>query len=1390
MFRIYYNKILIKRISLLICFLVLIGLINTGSMNVNALDTEIGTEPSFTIEMNPLNPNPAMVGEDITVSGTITPKPFEFAKKKQVVLVLDVSGSMEDGMPCTNQRVRHYITSIQEYNELYYQGIKIYKDNSYDYGYVAGHTYVEDYCEEHKKVGEHQAGNSKIDQLKIAANNFIDRMKNIPNLEISIVAYSTNATINPTLEQVESSYYNNKYDFATKESKNANGESTGAIQDYKGSELGFMTIDNDDKVKKVKDMIDNLQALGGTNAGEGLRKAEYLLEIGDKDASKSVIFMSDGQPTFYSVDSSDKSTYYTNIDNSDPSYLGTGSDYDENAKKYATQIGTMIKEEKANIFSIGYGLGSEYSTGNLTMQEIHKAMGGSTSDGSFFATDVGAIDSVLNKIADKIIEQYMLTDVKINLNLGSDFTLTGGENTVELSDINYVLQPSNDGKMIYKSDPIPFSFTIKGNKPGNYENVLQGATLSAHWDGGDIITDIPKEGVTITGNILPNINAHLISPTPNTVVDPSQPIAVTYKIDTEPFEYNLTNALGGMIDEAVFVVDLTENMDQGNRWKIMKNEFTNVLLDNQNGRLINQSIKFGVVGYNDSVKYPTENGEYDRLFDRSKDDEREKLRIWFQNDIMKPESNTNTRNIGQALQKADDLLQNKGEVNRNKAIVLINSGNVNYNQADIASIKNRGYKIISVDMSCDKNQNPTANLKTLHSDLQGIDDDYLNSKNDGDNFNFVNIDMQNVADRLKAGSTPKTLSVRGAKLNFDLGENFDADENSGLDGTGKVRTVTLPEIKYTLMKDDASGKYLWQQDPQSLEIKFNIKPAQGKTGVLGFANDSENDDVKNLKNYISYNRLDGMEIKKHIETPVVNIGLPNINAKLISATPNPANPGQEIDVTYQIDTDPFKYNSVNSGSGAIDEAVFVVDLSHRAKTAGGDREELMSPWFEKILLNDEANIFQGQNIKYSVVGYNGTEEYPASGGQYDKLFDPSNGTERGNLLDSINNMLTKIQKNNKSKKSDIGLGLEKANKILTDAVDNKRKAVILVNCSDINDSLYYSTIINTVKTKGYKIISLNMNWAPGQIKKSDLPYLHEALGGADSDYLISGAYNNHKGSPEEDMIEIAKRLNPGGSSSVVIQNAKLNFDLGENFDAYEDSGPSGLEGTGKVRTISIPNIEYTLEKDSTGKSLWHQKEPITKTFKVKSAPGKFGQLGFGFYANSEIKSSSISYNDLGGVFINKIIDTPIITINPLDIKHGIYKGIVYNNGKQEPKIDNSENYSFVKDSIIPMGASFNFYGDTTINLELAPKLEKFGDIKVYKINPNSGELILIGTMAGSGSNYETTISGNSLSNGDTILVLYDIKASEDGKYTNFISVGNSEKVPAKIIINGDLPELF
>lgn len=325
--------------------------------------------------ITPINP---MQGQEFTVRYKLTPNPFQhnISKPKEIVLVLDGSGSMSG---------------------------------------------------------------TKLTNLKKAAKEFINRLKDVDNLKVGIVVFSSEATINPISVKNQN-----------KDSQSLDSWNSHSIPAYT-SLTGEYLLDVTDK--RLITMIDNIKALGGTNTGEGLRKGEYLLKQGDSAANKTLILMSDGLPTFYSVKDRGNS-HYTEINNTNPNYRGngqSGSGDKDNINKstnYAKEIGNIIRSSSYNIFSIGYALGNSNSTANQKLQEIHTSMGGAvTGDNStFFASDEGAIDAVFEKIAEQLIKNYSFNDAQLNLQLADSVTLleeTTIVNGIKIDPIVYELGDNN-----------------------------------------------------------------------------------------------------------------------------------------------------------------------------------------------------------------------------------------------------------------------------------------------------------------------------------------------------------------------------------------------------------------------------------------------------------------------------------------------------------------------------------------------------------------------------------------------------------------------------------------------------------------------------------------------------------------------------------------------------------------------------------------------------------------------------------------------------------------------------------------------------------------------------------------------------------------------------------
>ena len=137
---------------------------------------------------------------------------------------------------------------------------------------------------------------------------------------------------------------------------------------------------------------------GGTNYQAGLRKADELLKKGRTDATKIVVFLSDGDPTLY---------YSTNIYGQERVY-GSGSRYDKDAMTNAqAQLGTMSMNY---FYTVGVGPQKSYS--NLSSL-ISSAPSG-TVTGSYNGTDSSnlknAFDSIIRDATELLCTDVTVTD--------------------------------------------------------------------------------------------------------------------------------------------------------------------------------------------------------------------------------------------------------------------------------------------------------------------------------------------------------------------------------------------------------------------------------------------------------------------------------------------------------------------------------------------------------------------------------------------------------------------------------------------------------------------------------------------------------------------------------------------------------------------------------------------------------------------------------------------------------------------------------------------------------------------------------------------------------------------------------------------------------------------
>lgn len=852
----------VKKISLILSLIMIISLIGFNKSVV----ADIPSKPSFDLDMT-ATPNPAMIGEDITVNGKIKPQPFETEiPAKEIVLVLDTSGSMEEEINelCELPRGRYCISHSS--HESNHEGRR--------------HDWKDDYCSVHEKTGAHTYKKKKIDALKEAAKDFIETMKNVENLKIAILQYSSLATINPNNTNGNETYY----------AIDRNPSSL-TVTKYNSAGENFINASS----SNLLTMIDNLKADGGTNIGEGLRKAIYILDKEESNASKSIVLMTDGAPTFYSAKKINKTyeqwkndwkttgrnkdswtsgiseekvkaafdnwcsymdlktnfTYdnwkaqwngwvlltseekakiksafddykeynnsnvyeeYYDINNNPIKYVGgNGSSINDKSLNYAKYIGNLIKEKGYNSYSIGYGMNTE---GNNALKSIHSSMTGNqlsddktkNEEKGYYQTSDN-IGGIFNNIATEILNSYPVNNLALNITFQDGFTLNIGGNKVDIGNITYtkVEGASSTNKVKYEAKEVPFSFIVKASKVGQ-QTINSKINISYVFNNEPLSNDVNKPiSINVESNELPKIGASLVSEK-SVSITKEEEFKVKYKLSPEDFEFNDVN--NATEKDVILLID-NSSLVNDNAFNSLKNSMFNKLLNNTTLR--NSKTNYSVITFSDQAKSLA--GFTDNITQL--------------NDNVIKNINKTSSSVAD-LNKTVDLIKetfSKGRASASKNIIIIAQDNVNYSSEKIDELESKGYNIIILSLG----NGQSSNLLKLkdNKDLLIENESVFITGNDGNNVE--NNIMGKVAERL-ISSTKYKPYIFNPEININLLGNFEVLEGATMINETTAKLLSDKKVVYNNI-----GNNMYHAEPIEIEFTVKVKAENPGSYIFGSA---------------------------------------------------------------------------------------------------------------------------------------------------------------------------------------------------------------------------------------------------------------------------------------------------------------------------------------------------------------------------------------------------------------------------------------------------------------------------------------------------------------------------------------------------------------------------
>lgn len=285
--------------------------------------------------------------------------------------------------------------------------------------------------------------------------------------------------------------------------------------------IGYVEKKLTTNFNEVKSEISNLNADGGTNIGDGLRRAYYELNNGNA-AEKYIILLTDGEPTYHSYKYVNKKKEAYFMESGAPyDFKGGGSKATPEDIEYCFKVvDELINTKDINTYMVAFTGGSNKNI----LESLANAAGGEYKA----AKDSDALQKVYQNISQVVVSDHVVSNVifeevfpdGLEIVLDSeeqqndDITVDGQKISIDLGSICYSY---NNVTKQYEADPINFEIKLKGTAAGNY---ILGENKSSKLKYKDI------DGVSCE-EYFPEVQVAVIDPTPTPTPTPEPTATAT-----------------------------------------------------------------------------------------------------------------------------------------------------------------------------------------------------------------------------------------------------------------------------------------------------------------------------------------------------------------------------------------------------------------------------------------------------------------------------------------------------------------------------------------------------------------------------------------------------------------------------------------------------------------------------------------------------------------------------------------------------------------------------------------------------------------------------------------------------------------------------------------------